>query len=50
MAKKYCESCECDPCDCGWGNYIRSLKKFWARNGFDGVGKDVVVRVGVNQP
>jgi hypothetical protein len=19
---EYCEVCECDPCDCGWGNYI----------------------------
>ena len=17
----FCETCECDPCDCGWGNY-----------------------------
>lgn len=17
----YCSACECDPCDCGWGNY-----------------------------
>ena len=22
----YCEACECDPCDCGWGNYIVLLK------------------------
>ena len=22
-----CEACECDPCDCGWGNYLKVEKK-----------------------
>ena len=22
--KKHCDACGCDPCDCGWGNYIYS--------------------------
>ena len=26
MNKKYCDVCECDPCDCGWGSYILFLK------------------------
>ena len=21
----YCDDCECDPCDCGWGNDIRGI-------------------------
>lgn len=20
--ENYCDICECDPCDCGWGSYI----------------------------
>lgn len=26
MNSGYCDACECDPCDCGWGSYI----KMWA--------------------
>ena len=22
IIKDVCSSCECDPCDCGWGNYV----------------------------
>ena len=24
---EYCESCECDPCDCDWGLYESTEKK-----------------------
>ena len=23
----YCEACGCNPCDCGWGNYLNLLPK-----------------------
>lgn len=23
-AQKFCDACECSPCDCGWGNYYNS--------------------------
>jgi hypothetical protein len=42
----YCPVCECDPCDCGWGNYCEdeegntnrvyiSPKSWWDYNGDD---------------
>lgn len=24
MNDEYCEACGCNPCDCGWGNYVNS--------------------------
>jgi len=33
---KFCPACECDPCDCGWGNYLNGLfmSKTYRRENF----------------
>ena len=34
--KEFCPACECDPCDCGWGNYLNGLimSKTYRRENF----------------
>ena len=47
--KIFCEACECDPCDCGWGNYIVLLKSGGATVS-TGYTFDVVVHAGEIRP
>lgn len=28
-----CKACGCDPCDCGWGNYIKQAIKLLIKKG-----------------
>ena len=45
----FCEACECDPCDCGWGNHIVLLKSGGATVS-TGYTFDVVVHAGEIRP
>ena len=47
--KIICEACECDPCDCGWGNYIVLLKSGGA-TASTGYTFDAVVHAGKLRP